>query len=305
MKQYFDLTMPLCKTLGDLEYRGVKVYKDKLHLFRDGLLEKANELRLSINTAVGKDINIESDEEVKDYLLSVHGIPEWMNHSKPFTTFLEYLGAIRDIPRQIVRCRRLLKDVHSVDLIIESIRGGKVFPLFSQVKSKYGVVTAKQPDFLISPYLKELTVCFERQVRPFFRDPLSVMNRVQTLSGDEALEKDMSDGFGVNAFLGGYPTTKRVDGNSLLLAIITDMSDSKLINRFLIDKNDLTRLRKDLESRYEKVFGFLDKFKRDSLEKGFSEIDGNRRYWVGLKSPNIEKRRKAIQFALKWLIEGC
>ena len=305
MKQYFDLTMPLCKTLGDLEYRGVKVYKDKLHLFRNGLLEKANELRRNINTAVGKDINIESDEEVKDYLLSVHGIPEWMNRNKPFTTFLEYLGAIRDIPRQIVRCRRLLMDVHSVDLIIESIKGGKVFPLFSQVKSKYGVVTAKQPDFLISPYLKELAVCFERQARSFFRDPLAVMNRIQALSGDEALKKDMSDGLGMNTFLGSHPTTKGMDSNSLLPAIITDLSDSKLINRFLIDRNDLTLLRKELESRYEKVFSFLNKFKRDSLEKGFSEIDGNRRYWVGLRSPNIEKRRKAIQFALKWLIEGC
>jgi DNA polymerase-1 len=98
MKQYVDLTMPLCKTLGDLEYSGVKVYKDKLYRFRNGLVGKANELRQSINTAVGRDINIESDEEVKNYLLSVHGIPEWMNLNKPFTTFLEYLGAIRIFP---------------------------------------------------------------------------------------------------------------------------------------------------------------------------------------------------------------
>ncbi len=227
-----------------------------------------------------------------------------MNRNKPFTTFLEYLGAIHDIPRQIVRCRRLLKDVHSVDLIIESIREGKVFPLFSQVKSKYGVVTTKQPDFFISPYLRELTVCFERQVRPFFRDPLSMMNRVQALSGDKALEKDMPDGLAVNVFLNSHPTLKEIDSNNLILSIITDMSDSKLVNRFLIDRNDLTLLRKELESRYGKLFSFLNKFKRDSLKKGFSEIDGKKRYWVGLKSPNIEKRRKAIQFALKWLIEG-
>jgi len=302
MKQYVDLTMPLCKTLGDLEYSGVKVYKDKLYRFRNGLVGKANELRQSINTAVGRDINIESDEEVKNYLLSVHGIPEWRNLIKPFTTFLEYLGAIRDIPRLIVRCRRLLKDVHSVDLIIESIREDKVFPIFSQVRSKYGVVTTKQPNLFISPYLRELTVCFERKVRPFFRDPLSVMNRIQALSGDEALEKDMPDGLGVNAFLNSHPGIKEIDSNSLFLSLITDMSDSKLTNRFLIDRNGLALLRKEIESRYEKLFSFLNKFKRDSLEKGFSEIDGKKRYWIGLKSPNIEKRRRAIQFALRWLI---
>jgi DNA polymerase-1 len=304
IKQYVDLTMPLCKTLGDLEYSGVKVYKDKLYRFRNGLIGEANELGQSINTAVGKDINIESDEEVKNYLLSVHGIPEWMNLNKPFTTFLEYLGAIRDIPRLIVRCRRLLKDAHSVDLIIESIKEDKVFPIFSQVKSKYGVVTTKQPDFFIPPYPGELTACFERKVRPFFRDPLSVINRIQALSGDKALEKDMPDGLGVNAFLNSHPTLKGIDSNSLFLSIITDMSDSKLINRFLIDRNDLERLKREIESKYEKLFSFLNKFKRNSLEKGFSEVDGKKRYWVGLKSPNIEKRRKAIQFALKWLIEG-
>ena len=295
IKQFVDLTMPLCKTLGDLEYSGVKVYKDNLYRFRNGLVGKANELRQSINTAVGRDINIESDEEVKDFLLSDHGIPEWMNRNKPFTIFLEYLGAIRDIPRQIVHCRRLLKDAHSVDLIIESIREDKVFPIFSQVKSKYGVVTTKQPDFFIPPYPRELTACFERKVRPFFRDPLSVINRIQALSGDKALEKDMPDGLGVNAFLNSHPTLKGIDSNSLLLAIITDMSDSKLMNRFLIDRNDLALLRREIESRYEKLFSFLNKFKRDSLEKGFSEIGGKKRYWVGLKSPNIEKRRKAIR----------
>ena len=82
------------------------------------------------------------------------------------------------------------------------------------------------------------------------------------------------------------------------------MSDSKLMNRFLIDRNGLSLLRREIESRYEKLFSFLNKFKRDSLEKGFSEIDGKKRYWVGLKSPNIEKRRKAIQFALKWLVRA-
>ena len=130
------------------------------------------------------------------------------------------------------------------------------------------------------------------------------INRIQALSGDKALEADMNDGLGINVFLKRHPTLEGTDSSSLLLSIITDMPESKMINRFLIDKNDLTLLRKEIESRYEKLFSFLNKFKKDCLEKGFSEIDGKKGYWVGLKSPNIEKRHKAIQFALKWLIEG-
>jgi hypothetical protein len=51
-------------------------------------------------------------------------------------------------------------------------------------------------------------------------------------------------------------------------------------------------IRKDLESRYKKLFSFLNKFKRDSFEKGFSEIEGKRKYLVGLKSPTSKNGAK-------------
>lgn len=75
-----------------------------------------------------------------------------------------------------------------------------------------------------------------------------------------------------------------------------------MVSRFLIDRRDLALLRSDLESRYGRLFSFLNKFQRDSFEKGFAEIEGKRRYLVGLKSPNLEKRRKASQLALEWLL---
>jgi DNA polymerase I-like protein with 3'-5' exonuclease and polymerase domains len=188
-------------------------------------------------------------------------------------------------------------------VIIRSIKNEKIFPIFSQVKSKTGVVTTKQPNVLDTPYPREFSLCFDRKIRSFFRDPLSGMSRIEALSGDEAFKKDMSNSPGVNVYLSSHPGTRGIDSGSLFLSIITDMSDSKMVNRFLIDRRDLALLRKEIESRYGKLFGFLNKFKRDSFERGFSETEGKRRYLVGLKSPNLEKRRKAGQFALKWLIE--
>jgi len=76
----------------------------------------------------------------------------------------------------------------------------------------------------------------------------------------------------------------------------------EIIQQLLIDGKHLTALRRDVESRYEKLFNFLDKFRRSSVEKGFSEIEGKRKYLAGLKNPNIEKRRKAIEYAVGWLI---
>ncbi len=64
----------------------------------------------------------------------------------------------------------------------------------------------------------------------------------------------------------------------------------------------MTALRSKIESRYETLFLYLDNFKKDSLEQGFSRAEGKRKYLVGLRSPNIEKRRKAVEFAIAWLI---
>ena len=162
-------------------------------------------------------------------------------------------------------------------------------------------MTAKQPDFFDTEYSKEFSPCLDQKLRPFFRDALSAINRIQALSGDEVLKKDMSEDPLVNCYLKSHPRLAGVDSNSLFLQMITGAPDSRLVSRFLVDRGDLALIRKDLESRYKKLFSFLNKFKRDSFEKGFSEIEGKRRYLVGLKSPNLEKRRKAGQVALEWL----
>lgn len=75
--QYYDQTLPLLRTLGDLEYLGIKVDQDKLHRFRDVLMEKANKLAKHINASTGLNITIAPDEEMKHYLLSVLGLALW------------------------------------------------------------------------------------------------------------------------------------------------------------------------------------------------------------------------------------
>jgi hypothetical protein len=128
------------------------------------------------------------------------------------------------------------------------------------------------------------------------------MNRIQVLSGDEVLKQDMSNNANLNAYLNNHPSMKGIDSNNFLLSIITDIPDSKIANLFFMDGGDLMSLRREIESRYEILFRFLNKFRSDSLKRGFSEMEGKRKYLVGLKSPNLDKRRKAEQFALRWLI---
>ena len=300
--QLSDRSFQLCGLLGDFEFHGIKVNEAALNRYYDNLTEKALKLKQDIDIAAGKEVNIDAEDDVRDLLSTTMGIPLWNKPNKSFIAFLELLAGSHEIPRLIVQYRRLLKDAHSVSVIVNTVKNGRIYPVFSQVKSKSGFVTCTTPDIFGVSDSEDFPSCFESKTYPFFKDTASAIKRAQTLSSDNALKKDMLPDYRINHFICGHPLASGKDSAVLLLSFITGVSDSKMMHHLLIDRQNLVVLRKDIELRYEKLFSFLDKFKSSSLEKGFSEIEGKRKYLVGLKSPNIEKRRKAVQFAAEWLI---
>ncbi|MBM4147012.1 MAG: hypothetical protein FJ240_12215 [Nitrospira sp.] len=300
--QFFDQTLPLCLALGEFEYHGIKVDEIELKRYSESLTEKALKLRKDINETAGRDINVDSEDELRDLLSSTFGIPLWNKSNKSFIVFLELVASSQEIARLIVQHKRLIKDIHSLQAILKTLRQGRVYPVFSQIKSKAGFVTSTQPDIFAVPHSKDFQSCFDSKLHYFFKDSASAIRRLQTLSFDHTLKKDMSPDYDVNWFIKNHPLSAGRDDVGLLLSFVCGVSDSKIIHQLLIDRKHLTALRREVESRYEKLFSFLDKFRRISLERGFSEIGEKRKYLVGLKSPNIEKRRKAVERAVEWLI---
>lgn len=300
--QLVDRSVPMCRLLGDLEFHGIKVDKAALNRYYDTLTEKALKLKNDIDATAGKEVNIDAEDQVRDLLSSTMGIPLWNRPDKSFISLLELLASSHEIPRLIVQYRRLLKDAHSVSAIVNTVKNGRIHPVFSQVKSKSGFVKCTAPDIFSVSDSGDFQSCFESKIYPFFKDTAFALKRVQALSSDNALKKDMLPDYKINRFISSHPLAAGKDGIVLLLSFIAGVSDSKMIHELLIDRQNLAELRRDMELRYEKLFSFIDTFKRISLEKGFSEIEGKRKYLVGLKSPNIEKRRKAVQWAVEWLI---
>jgi DNA polymerase I-like protein with 3'-5' exonuclease and polymerase domains len=300
--QFFDQTLPLCHSLGEFEYHGIEVGETELKRYCDNLTEKALKLRQDINATAGRDVNVDSEYELRDLLSSTFGIPLWNKPNKSFIAFLELVASSHEIARLIVQYKRLLKDIHSLEAILNTMKHGRVYPVFSQIKSKAGFVTSTQPDIFAVSHSKDFQSCFDAKLHHFFKDSASAIRRLQALSSDHALRKDMSPNYNVNGFIKSHPLASGKDDVGLLLAFVGGVSDSKIIHQLLIDGQHLKVLRRDVESRYEKLFRFLNKFRRSTLEKGFSEIEGKRKYLAGLKSPNIEKRRKAIEYAVGWLI---
>lgn len=176
--QLFDRSFPLCRLLGDFEFHGIKVDEAALNRHVDNITEKAIKLKHDIDVVAGKKVNVDAEDDVRDLLSSTMGIALWNKPNKSFAAFLELLACSHEIPRLIVQYRRLLKEVHSVRVVINAIKNGRIYPAFSQVKSKSGFVTSTQPDIFGVSDSRDFQSCFESKTYPFFKKASCTIERL-------------------------------------------------------------------------------------------------------------------------------
>ena len=59
----------------------------------------------------------------------------------------------------------------------------------------------------------------------------------------------------------------------------------------------------DVKVRYKRLFGWLSRFSEEAAKRGYVEGPRGRTYLAGLKSSSIEKRKKAVNACVRWLID--
>jgi len=143
--------------------------------------------------------------------------------------------------------------------------------------------------------------CFGKTIRPYFTDKQKSLDILERLTQDPNLKNDRESG--KNCFMESHPQMKELDKDDLLLSIVTGYSDAKLSKLFMIDRLTVSTIRHDLELRYSTLFQWIETFEKQTTKQGYAIIDNKRKYFDGLKSSNIEKRKKAKNLSVKWLIQ--
>jgi len=108
---------------------------------------------------------------------------------------------------------------------------------------------------------------------------------------------------GKNNFMTNHPLMGNLDQDELLLSIVIGYSDAKLSQRFMIDHLTLATIQHDLRERYPTLFHWIDEFRMYTTKQGYAQMGHIRRYFDGLKSSNIGKRKRASENAVRWLIQ--
>jgi hypothetical protein len=176
-----------------------------------------------------------------------------------------------------------------------------VFPSFSQCKSAHGSLSSA------SPSLDEATVAgavLDKAIARLFTNEAASIEILMEASSDTVLRKDLRTCKGKDGFIPGFSLLGDAEQREALLMTAIGEPDPVVSRRFLMGRADTAKLRSAITSRYPVLFSWLQDFRRAALANGFAEYGGSRKYLVGLRSSDVDKRNRAVRSAVRWLAKS-
>jgi len=189
-----------------------------------------------------------------------------------------------------------------LETICKAEKGGRVFPLFSQVKAARGSVSSSDPKLFEPPEGLPASAILDKHIRQLIPNENRSLDILQTLTADQCLKRDRQERKG-KFTIGDQPVLAGLDHGNVLISIAIGVPNAALCKRFLIDSRRASDLREFIVARYAKLFEWLDDFRRRAISTGFATFGERRKYWDGLASSDLGKRNKAVQSAVRWMIE--
>ena len=301
LKDYRQSTIPLIKKLADLEFNGIHVKKYRLEKIRSTLLDKILSTKEKIYKIVGRTFDIDSQKELAIILKQHLSLITFKGQQKVTLPLLEQLAINDQSLKLIVSYKRFSKQIKGIEAILKSIKGKKCYPVFNQIKPPHGRLSTRNPSLFDVEGIDDLKTCFSEAISDYFMDSKKSLDYIQDITEDDKLKIDRK--FNENEFLKAHRLTSQFNTDELLLSIIIGDSNFKLSRRFMIDRFTAATIRHDVETRYSLLFRWMDNFKMQTDRRGYAIKDGKRKYFNGLRSSNVEKRKKAINNSVRWLIQ--
>lgn len=166
---YYDIELPLCCVLADMEATGFKVDKQFLIAFGTFAQEQLDDLSSEIYSACGHEFNINSPKQLSVVLFEEMNLPHGKKTSLGYSTNNDELEKIRKyspIVEKIILYRQIqkLKGTY-VDGMIDKIdQDGRIHTVFTQTITQTGRISSTEPNLQNIPVRSELG----RQLRHAF-----------------------------------------------------------------------------------------------------------------------------------------
>jgi DNA polymerase-1 len=301
-EQYYDQTMRLMMHLAELEFQGIAADWGQIDAIRRSLSKKASDLKDDICKKVGIVFDLDSDKDLSAVLKEALVLRGYLAPRKITMAILEQVAICEPIVRLVVQYKKLRSRVLGLESVSACVTGGRIYPLFNQIKSRAGLLSTVKPNLFENDTLPELKSCFDSSVRDYFRDKQRSLDILSQVTQDPVLRDVRASKSKVDVFMAEHAVMKDLDHDECLLSLAVGQSDSKLSREFLVDRVKIREIRNDLGERYSTMFRWLDSYRRKAQANGYAAIDGKRKYIDGLKSSDMARRDRAMEEAVRWLI---
>ena len=169
---YFDIELPLCTVLANMEFTGFETDSEFLKKFGDMTTERINELTKSIYFFAGKEFNINSPKQLGEILFDEMHMPVIRKTKTGYSTDNEVLEKLlykteSPLIENIIEYRKLTKLRSTyVDGLMKKIdEDGRIRTLFTQTVTQTGRISSVEPNLQNIPVRTDLG----RQLRKVFR----------------------------------------------------------------------------------------------------------------------------------------
>ena len=164
-----DMEMPLALVLGDMEYNGVYVDKEKLFKMGEELKIKIDEISKKIYELAGVEFNISSPKQLGEILFEKLQLPHGKKGSNGYSTSVEILHKLRELHPIIepIMDYRMLTKLYSTyieGLLSCILEDGKIHTIYTQTLTRTGRLSSIEPNLQNIPIRNE----YGRMIRKAF-----------------------------------------------------------------------------------------------------------------------------------------
>ena len=325
-KLYFDIELPLCQVLAEMERAGFLVDRKALADFGESLTAGIDALQRGIWELAGHEFNINSPKQLGEVLFDELMLPAGKKTKTGWSTnadILEKLIGKHPIIGDILEYRMLtkLKSTYADGLLKVISADGRIHTNFRMTVTATGRLSSTEPNLQNIPVRRELGAQIRRM---FVAAPGCVLvdadysqielRLLAHISGDETMQNAFKSGEDIHAV-----TASQVFGLPLAEVTPAQRSSAKAVNFGIVYGISAFSLAQDIKvspaearayidaymQKYHGVREYVDRVIAEAKERGYVEtLFGRRRPVPELKASNFNTRSFGERVARNMPIQG-
>jgi len=325
-KLMYDIELPLCSVLAQMEHAGFLVDRKALSEYGENMVGAIEQLQQQIWGYAGHEFNINSPKQLGEVLFEELYLPSGKKTKTGWSTNADVLEKLRGkhpIIQDVLDYRMLtkLKSTYADGLLKVIEEDGRIHTRFQMTVTATGRLSSTEPNLQNIPVRKELG----SQIRKMFVAPKGMvlvdadysqieLRLLAHIANDEAMKEAFKSGMDFHRVTAAkvfnipveeVTSLQRSQAKAVNFGIVYGISAWSLANDIGVSTAEAKAYMDAYYERYSGVKNYMTEIVEKAKEKGYVEtLYGRRRYIPELKSSNYNMRSFGERVALNMPIQG-